>query len=194
MHMLIRVVSQAHCAEDATGIARCLFDGYDAPLYPTFDYGTLMTDGGRWSDSLPKELRDVGSVLADSDTGNGLIEEAWHSTMKELSRKLAVIRAGFEQLSDEEILEGASVEASVEPWNPLGLAADEDDYIDTYTGDIRYAMYGVGEYSGPMYYLYDEYGTAIRTPSEYRDLLETIATGDTDDDQEWYVTPVDVHY
>ena len=76
MHMLIRVVSQAHCAEDATGIARGLFDGYDAPLYPTFDYVTLMTDGGRWSDSLPKELRDVGSVLADSDTGNGLIEEA----------------------------------------------------------------------------------------------------------------------
>ena len=76
MHMLIRVVSQAHCAEDATGIARGLFDGYDAPLYPTFDYGTLMTDGGRWSDSLPQILRDVGSVPADSDTGNGLIEEA----------------------------------------------------------------------------------------------------------------------
>jgi hypothetical protein len=51
MHMLIRVVSQACCAEDATGIARGLFEGYDAPLYPTFDYGTLMTDGGRWSDS-----------------------------------------------------------------------------------------------------------------------------------------------
>jgi len=195
MHMLIRVVSQAHCAEDATGIARGLFEGYDAPLYPTFDYGTLMTDSGRWSDSLPEEIREVGSVRADSDTGNDLIEGAWHSTMDELSRKLAVIRAGFEQFTDEEILEGPSVEADVEPWNPLGLATDEDDYIDTYTGDVRYAMHGVGRYGGPAYYLYNEYGTAVRAPSEYRDLLENIATRDThDDDQEWFVTPVDVHY
>jgi hypothetical protein len=195
MHMLIRVVSQAHCAEDATGIARGLFEGYEAPLYPTFDYGTLMTDGGRWSDSLPEEIRDVGSVRADSDTGNDLIEGAWHSIMNELSRKLAVIRSAFEQLTDEEILEGPSVEATVEPWNPLGLATDEDDYIDTYTGDVRYAMHGVGGYSGSVYYLYDEYGTAIRAPSEYRTLLENIATGDTHEgDREWFVTPVDVHY
>jgi len=138
--------------------------------------------------------RDVGSVRADSDTGNDLIEGAWHSTMQELSRKLAVVRAGFEQFTDEEILEGSSVEATVEPWNPLGLATDEADSADTYTSDVRWAMHGIGRYDGPVYYLYDEYGTAIRAPSEYRNFLETIATGDTDNDQEWFVTPVDVHY
>jgi hypothetical protein len=115
--------------------------------------------------------------------------------MNELSRKLAVVRAGFEQLTDEEILESPSVEATVEPWNPLGLATDEDDYTDTYTSDVRWAMHGVGRYAGPVYYLYEENGTAVRAPSKYRDLLETIATGDThDDEQEWFVTPVDVHY
>ena len=57
MHMLIRVVSEAYDAEDATGIAHGLFEGVDAPLYPTFDYGTLMTDGGRWSESLPDITR-----------------------------------------------------------------------------------------------------------------------------------------
>jgi hypothetical protein len=195
MHMLIRVVSQAHCANDATGIARGLFEGFDAPLYPAFDYGTLMTDGGRWSDSLHRELQEVGSVRADSETGNGLIEGAWHSTMQELSRKLAVIRAAFEQFSDVEILESPSVEADVEPWNPFGLARDEADYSSTYTADVRYAMHGLGRYAGPDYYLYDEYGTAIRTPSEYDQLLTEISTGETTDhDQEWFVTPVDVHY
>jgi len=33
MHMLIRVVSEAYDAEDATGIAHGLFEGVDAPLY-----------------------------------------------------------------------------------------------------------------------------------------------------------------
>jgi hypothetical protein len=47
MHMLIRVACEAYDAEDATGIAHGLFEGVDAPLYPTFDYGTLMTEDGR---------------------------------------------------------------------------------------------------------------------------------------------------
>jgi hypothetical protein len=195
MHMLIRVVSEAYDAEDATGIANSLFEGYDAALYPTFDYGRLMTDGGRWSESLPAALREVGSVPADSDIGLDLIEGAWISTTRELARKMAVIREGFEQLTDEDILDGTSVEAEVEPWNPLGLARDEDDFVDSYTTDVRYAMHCIGSYAGPMYYLYDEYGTAIRNQSEYDRLLEEITTNDTEDeDLSFYVTPVDVHY
>ena len=91
MHMLIRVVSEAYDAEDATGIAHGLFEGVDAPLYPTFDYGTLMTDGGRWSESLPDIFREEGSARADSEIGNDLLKGAWVSTTRELARRMAVI-------------------------------------------------------------------------------------------------------
>ncbi|MFQ3293048.1 MAG: hypothetical protein ACI8VE_000102 [Natrialbaceae archaeon] len=195
MHMLIRVVCEAYDAEDATGIAQGLFEGVDAPLYPTFDYGTLMTEGGRWSESLPDIFREEGSARADSEIGNDLLKDAWGSTTRELARRMAVIRKGFEDYTDKELLESPRIEADVEPWNPLGLAENEEEFIDSYSGDFRYAMYSVGEYAGPVYYLYNEYGTAIRSQVEFEQLLEMIATDDTgSDDTSFYVTPVDVHY
>jgi len=193
--MLIRVVSEAYDAEDATGIAHGLFESVDAPLYPTFDYGTLMTDGGHWSESLPDIFREEGSARADSEVGNDLLKDAWVSTTRELARRMAVIRKGFEEYTDEELLESPRVEADVEPWNPLGLAENEEEFTDSYSGDFRYSMYSVGEYAGPVYYLYNEYGTAIRSQAEFEQLLEMIATDDTgSDDTSFYVTPVDVHY
>jgi hypothetical protein len=195
MHMLIRVVSETYDAKDAAGIARGLFEGVDAPLYPTFDYGRLMTDGGRWSNSLPAIFREEGSVRADAEAGNDLLEGAWESTTRELARRMAVIRKGFEEYTDEELLESPRVEADVEPWNPLGLARNEEESIDSFSMDVQYAMNSVGQYAGPVYYLYNEYGTAIRSQSEYEQLLEKIANGDTESDEtSFYVTPVDVHY
>ena len=195
MHMLIRVVSEAHGAEDATGIARSLFEGVDASLYPTFDYGTLMTEGGRWSQSLPDIFRQEGSARADSEIGNELLEGAWESTTRELARRMAVIRKGFEKHTNEELLESPRVEADVEPWNPLGFSQKEGEVIDSCSLDVRYAMYSVGDHAGPVYYLYNEYGTAIRSQTVYEQLLEEIATDDTGNDEtSFFVTPVDVHY
>lgn len=195
MHMLIRVVSEAHGAEEATGIARSLFEGQYAQLCPAFDYGKLMTEGGRWSQSFPESIQNEGSIRADSEIGNELIENAWVSTTRELTRRMAVIRKGFEQFTDKELLEGRRVEAEVEPWNPLGLAQNEEEFHDSYTTDVRYAMYCVGDYAGTVYYLYNGYGTAIRNHSEYEQLLEEITTDDTEnEDLSFFVTPVDVHY
>ena len=195
MHMLIRVVCEAYDAEDATGIAHGLFEGVDAPLYPTFDYGTLMTDGGRWSESLPDIFRKEGSARADSEIGNDLLEGAWVSTTRELARRMAVIRKGFEEYTDKELLESPRIEADVEPWNPLGPTRSEEEFIDSYSTDVRYAMYSVGEYAGPVYYLYNEYGTAIRSQAEYEQLLDQIVTDDTGNDEtSFYLTPVAVHY
>lgn len=195
MHMLIRVVSEAYDAEDAAGIARSLFEGEYAQLCPAFDYGKLMTEGGRWSQSFPESIQNEGSVRADSEIGNELIENAWVSTTRELTRRMAVIRKGFEQYTDKELLEGCRVEAEVEPWNPLSLAQSEEDFHDSYTTDVRYAMYCVGDYTGPVYHLYNGYGTAIRNHSEYEQLVEKIATDDTEnDDRSFFVTPVDAHY
>lgn len=106
-----------------------------------------------------------------------------------------VTRKGFEKHTNEELLESPRVEADVEPWNPLGFSQKEAESIDSYSIDVRYAMYSVGEYAGPVYYLYNEYGTAIRSQAEYEQLLDKIATDDTGNDEtSFHLTPVDVHY
>jgi hypothetical protein len=195
MHMLIRVVSETYDAEDATSIARGLFEGCDAPLHPEFARGTLMTEGGRWSQSFPESIQNEGSIHADSEIGNELIENAWISTTHELTRRMAVIRKGFEQFSDKELLEDPLVEVKCELWNPLGLAQSEEKFTDTYATEVRHAMSCVGDYTGPVYYLYNGYGTAIRKHSEYEQLLEKIATDDTEnEDHSFFVTPVDAKY
>ena len=108
---------------------------------------------------------------------------------------MAVIRKGFEKHTNEELLESPRVEADVEPWNPLGLSQKEGEVIDSCSLDVRYAMYSVGDHAGPVYYLYNEYGTAIRSQTAYEQLLEEIATDDTGNDEtSFFVTPVDVHY
>ena len=46
-----------------------------------------------------------------------------------------------------------------------------------------------------VHYLYNEYGTAIRSQAEFDQLLDEIATDDTGNDEtSFYLTPVDVHY
>jgi hypothetical protein len=63
MHMLIRVVSEAYDAEDATGIAHGLFEGVDAPLYYLYnEYGTAIRSQAEFDQLLDE--------IATDDTGN----------------------------------------------------------------------------------------------------------------------------
>lgn len=196
MHQLIRVVVAAEDASDATRRAQSAL-GPHGGLSNYYDYGKLMNENrARWKEGMPDEITESGAILADSDDGMTLITGAWESTMSEMKRDLAAIRKGIEMFDDEEIMGSAIVEdIEVEPWNPMGLASNEDEYATTYTTDVRYAMYCFGSYGGPSYYLYNEYGEATRSPEEYERLLEKIENEETpEDDEKWYVVPVDVHY
>lgn len=191
MHQLIRIITIADDEEHATGIARALFEGMYAELNPPYDYGKTMDEGGRWSDQMPDVVQETGSIEADTEFALEQMDNAWESTCEEFNRKIAILQAALEETEDTEaLMESPTVETEVEPWNPLGLAQDEDDHTDTYSSDFRYACNCIGEYSGPSHYLYNEYGTAIRRPSRYEELREEI----TDGEETYYLVPIDVHY
>lgn len=201
MHQLIRIITTAHSNEDAAYNARVLFEGHNAPLIGPFDYGTLMNEGGRWSDVLPEVVQETGAIEANTDEGMAEIEEAWEHQNKALKRYYDVIKAGFERGMDfDDVLADTTIEdVDVEPWNVFGLAQDEDDLADTYTSSVRYAMYNLGKYHGSDIYLYTDAGESIREPTRYSDYIDAIKADDgyyeeLDDTMTWYVVPVDVHY
>jgi len=204
MHQCITITTTAVSNDDATGNAQALFEGRDPPLRGPFDYGKTMNNGARWSDSMPDVVQETGSIRADTDGGIELIEDAWESQLSALERNFAVVETALSDgLTVEALIEdicGPMVETDVEAWNPLGLSRSEDELPDTYTADVRHAMYTLGKYEGPDICCYTEHGEAIRTAESYNDLRESVRTrtgrfgaDELPDDIEWYVTPVDVH-
>lgn len=202
MHQLIRVLTTGYEPESSARAVRTnLFESQHAHLIGPFDYGRLMNEGGRWSTQLPEPVQATGAIRADTDEGMTLVEGAWVDQTKALKRFYDVIQAGFERGMDfEDVLNDATIEdVAVEPYNPMGLAEDEEDYNDTYTSNIRYAMHQIGRYRGPDIYLYDEDGSGIRRPDDYETFIECIENNEgryreLNDGERWYVIPIDVHY
>jgi hypothetical protein len=201
MHQLIRVVVATRSNEEATSIAGGLLKGSDAPLFGPFDYGTTMDAGGRWSDSMPEVVQETGSIRADTEKGRELIETAWTKQNKRLKREFDALKEAFENdVTFEQVLSDARIEGvDIEQYNPLGLAQSEDELSETYSTSIRYAMSELGSYRGPAINLYNQYGTGIRQPDQYRGLISNIEEGtgqyeELSEESDWYVAPVDVHY
>lgn len=202
MHQLIRILTTAYDNDDATGVAKGLFEGRHPSLIPPFDYGMTMAEGGRWSDSMPDVVQETGSIQANSEDGMELIEDGWTSQQKSMKRNWDALVTAIEDrgVTFEQAMNDAMIEdVDVEQWNPLGLAQDEDDLTSTYSTHIRYAMHTLGRYEGPNIYLYDEYGSGIRKPSRYEQYIECIENGEgmyeeLGEDLQWFVVPVDVHY
>jgi len=195
MHQLIHiVVHDRETPEDATAVANTLFEGRDAPLRGPYDYGRAMGDpDARWRDDYSDEVRETGAIRADSDRGREEIEDSWQSTKAEMCRDLAVLREAFDTIEDdEELLNDPIVEADVEEWDPLGLFQGEDDRAETYNSWVRRAMYNIGSYRGPTYYLYEEHRMAVRTPHEYRELCDDLDS--LNENERAWVVPMDVHY
>lgn len=202
MHQLIRILTTAYSNDDATGVAKGLYEGRHPSLIPPFDYGMTMANGGRWSDSMPDVVQETGAIQAYTEEGMDLIVEGWTQQQRAMKRNWELVRRAicehgvdFEQAMDDPLIE----DVEVEQWNPLGLAQDEEDLSTTFSSNLRYAIHTLGRYTGPDIYLYDEYGSGIRKPSEYEQYIELIENGEgmyeeLGEEAEWYVVPIDTHY
>lgn len=196
MHKLIRFVVKADSPARATEMVGHLFTGRDAQMLDVFDYGIRMTDpDARWRDSMPDTVTETGAIKVNTQEGTQIVESAWVSTAKRLSEHMAIVRKAFNELSDDEILSDAKVEAPVEPYSPFGLL-DEDDCKDEFSCRPRYSMRVLGERRGPSYALYDRYGTAIRSSDAYEELIEDVdeQAMSNETSTEYYVVPYDVHF
>jgi len=198
MHQLIRIITKADSPENAATTASDLFTGTRPQLVPPFDYGTRMDEGNRWSHTFPSDIRETGAIEADSETGLHLIENGWSSQTKELKRNFDAIKQAFDDGLDFEAFRADTrvEDVDVEAWNPIGLATTEDELTDSFSTNVRYAMYCLGRYTGPDIYLYRGDGGAVRGPDQYGRLVADIKNGVglDDDDMDYYVVPMDVHY
>lgn len=104
---------------------------------------------------------------------------------------MAVLETAFERVDDrDELLGGAMIEdVPVE-----GKTDYEGNPIETTDGWFTNSLRCLGSDAGPTYYLYNDYGEAVQSPSQYETLLEEIDNGHPDEEKEWYVVPMDVHW
>lgn len=199
MHQLIRVLTVSVSPDDATAICHHMFGGRN-PAFDIYDDGVVMTDeSARWRDTMPAAVREQGAIEASSGEGMELIESAWTETMAELKRHLAVVRTAVKECDDEQLLAGPRVDVNVEPYNPMGLD-DDNDHRTTFSSNVRRSMCSLGRYQAPCYYLYRDDGEAIRSPGEFEQVCDNIENGvsrwgrELDEEESWWVVPMDVHY
>jgi hypothetical protein len=68
-----------------------------------------------------------------------------------------------------------------------------DTSSSTERGSVRDSTRALGSWQHPCYRIYDQYGSTVRSPTQYDQLEETFAT-DHADEKTWFVVPLDVHY
>jgi hypothetical protein len=191
MHQLIAVVPPARTPTEAVGIARSHYEAIDhAPLTDPFDQFTLAMDLENRLDALPSGATDNGAVRADTDEAQAFLDRLWEQTQQAQARHLAIVNAAFDRLDHEDILENPLIEGvDVSEYHP----DSDDESTATERGSVRDSMRALGSGQHPIYRIYDQYGSAVRSPNEYDQLREAFAT-DEADDKTWFVVPLDVHY
>jgi hypothetical protein len=118
-----------------------------------------------------KHFEDYGEVLdvakADTKEGKELIRERMEWTKNAFMDHLAQVRKMLKKSSDESLYKNDGGKHKM----------------------FRYHCFHAGEYGGPDSYLYEEWGSAIRNPKEFKEYV-----GDPDTDaRQWWIVVVDVH-
>jgi len=188
VHAVIRAIVHAADEEEALEIAEGVFEnlcGEDR----AFDYYTMFREKDTSSVSGRTRWGNLPAVTrADSPEGKQLIEEGMKYTRDEFMEDIKVVREALAVLSDEELFTeepGPSATAA-----KIFTEANGERYDFTYDPHmVKYYMHHCGKYDGPGIYLYNEYGEGIRTPKEIKHILD-----DTEEGQEVFVVPADVHF
>ena len=190
MHQLIAVLEQAPTPTEARGLARSHYASAQyAPLTNAFDSFTPATDLDDSRDVLPREATDAGAFRADTDAAQSFLDDLWEQTQREQTRHLAILNAAFERLDDDQILDNTFIDGvDVDGHQPNGRC----ESCATERGSVRDSMRALGTWQHPFYRIYDQYGEAVRSPTDYQRLTEQLHS--KDDDQAWFVVPLDVHY
>jgi hypothetical protein len=191
MHQLIAVLAHARTPTDAVGLARSHYQSIDhAPLTRAFDGFTLATDLEARLDALPSGAADNGAVRAETDDAQAYLDRLWKQTQRAQARHLAIVDAAFDRLDHDQILDNTVIDGvEVDPSQPHAT----DTSSSTERGSVRDSMRALGSWQHPCYRIYDQYGSAVRSPTQYDQLEETFATDDADE-KTWFVVPLDVHY
>jgi hypothetical protein len=192
MHQLIAVLAHARTPTDAVGLARSHYQSIDhAPLTSAFDSFTPATEIETRLDALPPGAADNGAVRAETDDAQAFLDRLWKQTQRAQARHLAIVDAVFDRLDHDQILDNTVIDGvELDPSQPYAT----DTSSSAERGSVRDAMHALGSWQHPTYRIYDQYGSAIRSPTQYDQLEETFATDEPDDEKAWFVVPLDVHY
>lgn len=184
MHMVIRVVVEAHDMKSAVENAQSFFASHlHYQEGGPFDYCTPMVEGhtvsgaDRWIDYQDE---DVAFPLA-SDAGRAEVEDAWKATCDYMEDNLEVV------------------------WETMEEAESFADFVDTILADedlVRHKMSKVAGYTSTDYFLYvqgwNTGGIRSERGWEYTEELLDEADEqqdlDGDDIPGYWVVPLDVHY
>ena len=164
MHQIIHAIVGAQTRDDALGVARgCVFDrlvGATPDSSAEFDYYVTFDEEGTTVAGKARWGELPIAARLDSDEGCDLLARGWHATKEAFEHDLSEVREALADLSDDEIM-------------------NNDDFV-------RDSCASLGAYAGPSIYLYDEYGSGIRTFEDFVWAYEDL-------EQPWIV-PADVHY
>jgi hypothetical protein len=162
MHQVIYAIVGAQTRDDALGIARGCFDrlvGATAESSAEFDYYVTFDEDVRVAGKARWGELPIVAQLNSTD-GRELLAKGWNATKAEFERNLGEVREALDELNDDEIM-------------------NDEDFVRCRCADL-------GAYAGPSVYLYDEFGSGIRTPKDFVWACKDL-------DKPWIV-PADVHY
>lgn len=178
MHMVIRVVVEAHDVESAVSNAERFFtDNLHYKNGGPFDYCTPMVEGhtvsgaDRWIDYQDKEC----AFPLASDAGRAEVEDAWSITLDCMEQNLKSV------------------------WESMEEADDFAEFFETILDDedlVRHRMSKVAGYQSTDYFLYvQNWSTSgLRSRRGWDYLQDRIEDAEENEDNRWWVVPLDVHY
>lgn len=184
MHMLIAAIVRADNKTDALNLAKHVFD--DLVDARVFDYYNTFDDKyarARWGE------QPLAAKL-ESEDGRQLLHELMDATKDDLLENLCTIRELLQEQTDEDIWNGDDFDCLPADKKVFRVLKNGDKRVD-FEKSVRYFRHcclGVGRYSGPSIYLYDENGEGIRDLTDLKHLLEQ-----ENKDKLWIV-PADVHF
>jgi hypothetical protein len=108
------------------------------------------------------EVLEVEEYTPEGGKGKELVDDRMEENKSEFMNHIKKIRANIDSSSNEEL------------------------YNDN--KDFRYCCYNIGAYRGPSCWLYDNWGSGLRTPKELDNSLEEL-----EKNEKYYIVVVDVH-
>jgi hypothetical protein len=110
------------------------------------------------------DIMEVEKYSPEGGKGKELVEDRMIENKSEFMQNIKTIREAIEKYSNEELY--------------------EKDCNDMF----RYYCYNVGAYRGPSCWLYDEWGSGLRTTKELNNSFDELVVG-----EKYYIVVVDVH-
>lgn len=144
IHILVEASDQSEALEAGEDALDVLTGEMEEPAVFD-DFRMFSSNKGRedavdeWGDLPP-------AVPLASTEGQQLLDRGWTETEEEFHRNLEIVRAAFDELSDEEIMRDVH--------------------------DVRLAFYRLGILEGPPIHLYDRFGYGIRSQEQLDKILD----------------------